>query len=65
MVADPITDLSCRPVESFLHLVQSLFGIFALNKSFPEMAIFLLEQLGIAAHCGGPMGEGVNYIKFG
>ena len=65
LVADPIPDLSGRPVESFLHLVQSPFGIFAFSESFPEIVLFLLEQLRIAAHCGGPMGEGVDYTKFG
>ena len=65
LVADPITDLSGRPVDSFLHLVQSPFGIFAFSESFPEMVPFLLEQLSIAAHCGGPVGEGVDYTKFG
>ena len=29
------------------------------------MILFLLEQLRLAAHCGGPMGEGVDYTKFG
>ena len=48
LVADPIPDLSGRPVESFLYLVQSPFGIFAFSESFPEMVLFLLEQLRIA-----------------
>ena len=65
LVADPIPDLSVRPVESFLHLVQSPFGIFAFSESLPEMVLFLLEKLSIAGHCGGPMGEGVDYTKFG
>ena len=29
------------------------------------MVLFLLEQLRLAAHCRGPMGEGVYYTKFG
>ena len=49
----------------FLHLVQSPFGIFAFGESLPEMVLFLLEQLRLAAHCGGPMGEGVDYTEFG
>ena len=61
----PITSLSGRPVESFLHLVQSPFGIFAFSESLPEVVLFLLEQLRLAAHCGGPMGEGVDYTEFG
>ena len=60
----PIIDLSGRPVESFLHLVQSPFGIFAFGESLPEMVLFLLEQLRLATHCGGPMGEGVGDTKF-
>ena len=61
----PITNLSGRPVESFLHLVQSPFGIFAFSESLPEMVLFLLEQLRLAAHCGDPIGEGVDYSKYG
>ena len=59
----PISNLSGRLVESFLHLVQSPFGIFAFSESLSEMGLFLLEQLGLATHCGGPMG--VDYTKFG
>ena len=61
----PITDLSGRSVKSFLHLVQSPFGIFAFCESLPEMVLFLLEQLRLATHCCGPVGEGVDYTKFG
>ena len=61
----PITNLSGRPVDSFLHLVQSPFGIFAFSESLPEMVLFLLEQLRFAAHSGGPMREGVDNTKFG
>ena len=60
----PFTNLSGRPIGSFLHLVQSPFGIFAFGKSIPEMVLFLLEQLRLAAHCGGPMVEGVDYTEF-
>ena len=49
----PISSLSGRPVESFLHLVQSPFGIFAFSESLPEMILFLLEH-----HL--PSGEGSN-----
>ena len=55
LVVNPINDLTGRPVESFLHLVQSPFGIFAFGESLPEVVLFLLEQLRLAAHCGGPM----------
>ena len=61
LVVNPINRLTGRPVESFLHLVQSPFGIFALGESFPEVFFFLFEQLRITAHSFGPMGEGVNY----
>ena len=60
MVVNPINGLTGRPVESFLHLVQSPFGIFTLGESFPEVFFFLFEQLRIAAHRFGPVGEGVN-----
>ena len=35
LVVDPNNDLTGRPVESFLHLVQSPFGIFSFGKSLP------------------------------
>ena len=60
-----IIDLSGRHVESFLHLVQSPLRIFALGKNLPEVILFLLEQLRIDAHSGGPMGEGLDNTKFG
>ena len=41
----PISSLSGRPVESFHHLVQSPFGIFAFSESLPDMILFFLEQL--------------------
>ena len=51
------------PVEPFLHLVQSPFGILSWGESFPEVFLFLFEQLRIAAHSFGPMGEGVDYTE--
>ena len=65
LVVNPINSLTGRPVESFLHLVQSQFGIFALVESFPEVFFFLFEQLRITAHSFGPMGEGVDCTKLG
>ena len=50
---------------SLFHLVQSPFGIFAFSESLPEMVLFFLEQLRLAAHCRGPMGEGVDYTELG
>ena len=64
-ISAPIIDLSSRPVESFLHLVQSPFGVFAFGESLPEVVLFLLEQLRLATHSGGPMGKGLNNTKFG
>ena len=63
LVANPINILTGRPVEPFLHLVQSPFGILALGESFPEVFLFLFEQLRIVAHSFGPMGEGVDYTE--
>ena len=40
----PISGLSGGLVKSFLHLVQSPFGIFAFGENLPEMVFFLLEQ---------------------
>ena len=62
MVA-PIIDLTGRLVESFLHLVQSPFWIVAFGESFPEVLLFFLKQLRIAAHCGSPVGEGLDDTK--
>ena len=60
-----IINLPGRPVESFLHLVQSPFGIFPVDESLPEVLLFFLEQLRIAAHGGGPVGEGLDDTEFG
>ena len=64
LVVSPINRLTGRPIKSFLHLVQSPLGIFALGESFPEVFLFLFEQLSIAAHCLRPVGEGVDDTKF-
>ena len=61
----PTSSLSGGLVKSFLHLVQSPFGIFAFSESLPETVLFLFEQLRLAAHYGGPMGEGVDNTKLG
>ena len=61
----PISSLSGGLVKSFLHLVQSPFGIITFSESLPEMVLFFLEQLRLAAHCGGPMGEGVDNTELG
>ena len=45
LVVSPINGLTGRPVEPFLHLVQSPLGIFALSESLPEVFFFLFEQL--------------------
>ena len=60
-----IIALPGRPVESFLHLVQSPLRILTFGESLPEVILFFLEQLRIAAHSGGPMGEGLDNTEFG
>ena len=65
LVVNSINGLAGRPVEPFLSLVQSPFGILALDESFPEVFLFLFEQLRIVAHRFGPMGEGVDYTELG
>ena len=65
IIVAPIIDLSGRPVESFLHLVQSPFGVVAFGESFPEVLFFFLKQLGIAAHGGCPVGEGLDDTELG
>ena len=58
-------DLSGRPVESILHLVQSPFGVVAFGESFPEVLLFFLKQPRITAHGGSPIGEGLDDTKLG
>ena len=65
IIGAPIIDLSGRPVESFLHLVQSPLWVFTLGESFPEVILLFLEQLRIAAHGGGPMGKGLDNTELG
>ena len=65
LVVSPINGLTGWVVEPFLHFVQSPLGILAFSESLPEMFFFLFEQLRIAAHCLGPMGEGVDNTKLG
>ena len=65
LVFSPINCLTGRLVQSFLHPVQSPLRIFTLDESFPEVFIFLFEQLRIAAHSLGPMGKGVDYTTLG
>ena len=64
-ISAPIMNLAGRLVESFLHLVQSPFWVFTFGESLPEVVLFLLEQLRLAAHSEGPMGEGLDNTKFG
>ena len=65
LAVSPITDLIGWPSKSFLHLVQSPFGIATICKSFPEMLHFCLEEFRIAPDCFGPMGKGTNDTIFG
>ena len=62
---NPINGFTGELVKPFLHFVQSPLWILTFSESLPEMFFFLFEQLMIAAHCLGPMGEGVNDTKFG
>ena len=64
LVVNPINGLTGRPVELFLHLVQSPLGILAFSESLPEVFFFLFEQLRIAAHSLA-YGRGVNNTKLG
>ena len=65
IVVAPIINLTGRLVESFLHLVQSPFGIVAFGESFPEVLLFFLKQLRITEHGGSPVGEGLDDTKLG
>ena len=65
IVVAPIINLTGRLVESFLHLVQGLFWVTAFGESFPEVLLFFLEQLRIAAHGGSPVGESLDDTKLG
>ena len=65
LAISPIICLAGRPVEPFLHLVQSPFGIFALGESFPKVLFFYFEQLRITVQSFGPVGEGVYNTKLG
>ena len=65
IVIAPIIELSGRPVKSFLHLVQSPFGVVAFCESFPEVLLFFLKQLRITTHGGSPVGEGLDDTKLG
>ena len=65
LVVNPINGLTGGLVKPFLHLVQNPLGILAFGESLPEMFFFLFEQLRIAAHRSGPMGEGVDNTKLG
>ena len=56
LAISPIIDLTGRPRQYFLHLVQSPLGIFAIGKSFPEMLHFFLEDLRIATGLFGTYG---------
>ena len=44
----------------FSTLSKAHLGVVAFGESFPEVLFLLLEQLRIAAHGGGPMGEGLD-----
>ena len=64
LAISPTIDLTGRPVKPFLHLVQSLFGVFTLGECLPEMLHFFVEKIRIATNCFGPMVEGTYCTKF-
>ena len=64
LAVSPIIDLTGRPSMSFLHLVQSPFGVFAIGKCFPEILHFFLEKFRIATNSFGPMGESIDDTVF-
>ena len=64
LVVSPIRSLPRRPFKSSLHLVQSLFGIFALCYCIPEVGLLFAEKLRIATNCLGPGRKGVDSTKF-
>ena len=64
LAVNPILNLPGWPGKSFLHLVQSLFGVYTIGKCFPEMLHFFLEKLRIVVNNFGPMGESTNDTVF-
>ena len=65
IIVAPIINLSGRPIESFLHLVQSPFGVVTFGESIPEVLLFFLKQLRITAHGRSPVGEGLDDTELG
>ena len=59
---------SLASLEGLLSLFSTLskahFGYLDLVRAFLRCSFSFLVQLRIAAHCLGPMGEGVNDTKF-
>ena len=47
IVVAPIINLPGRPVESFLHLVQSPLRVFAVGESLPEVLLFFWSNSGL------------------
>ena len=64
LVINPINGLTGGLAKPFLHFVQSPLGMLAFGESLPRMFFFLFEQLRIAAHCLGPVGEGSDDTEF-
>ena len=59
---------SIASLEDLLSLFSTLYKAYLgylHGESFPEVFLFLFEQLRIAAHCFCPMGEGVDDNKLG
>ena len=47
IVVAPIINLSGRPVESFLHLVQGPLGVITFGESFPEVILSFWSNSGL------------------
>ena len=61
LVASPINYLTGRPVESFLHRVQSPFGILAFSESLPEVVLFPVGATQACYTLFWPYGRGCGW----
>ena len=61
IVVAPIIDLSGRPVESILHLVQSPFRVVTFGESFPEVLLFFFEATQDYCTWWKPCGRGFGW----
>ena len=61
IIVAPIIDLPGRPVESFLHLVQSPLRIFAFGESLPEVLLFFFGATQDCCTQWRPCGRGFGW----